>query len=132
MLFLVANKKREQASQASELVGSSDNNWLRGHGRNPQCRISGCRRRAARRGHATIVHYRTLCRRTDPLSSSESPKLSIHSQKNANFAAVERRISVVERAEPTPIKWALSVKKGLFCKHCCCLTIVDMAKNCLG
>ena len=57
MLFLVANKKREQASQASELVGSSDNNWLRGHGRNPQCRISGCRRRTARRGHATTALY---------------------------------------------------------------------------
>ena len=55
MLFLVANKKREQASQASELVGSSDNNWLRGHGRNPQCRISGCRPR--RRGHATAALY---------------------------------------------------------------------------
>jgi hypothetical protein len=53
MLFLVANKKREQASQASELVGSSDNNWLRGHGRNPQCRISG----GCRRGHATAALY---------------------------------------------------------------------------
>ena len=28
------------------------------------------------------------CSREDPLSSSESPKLSIHSQKNANFAAL--------------------------------------------
>ena len=106
-------QKLEQAKRAS---WSSDNNWLRGHGRNPQCRISGLLRRGApitsRQCH---LSFAPLCMRTDPLSSSESPKLSIHSQKNANFAdAAKARISVVEGAEPTPIKWVLSVKKGLF------------------
>ena len=68
-------------TRATRCSRSSDNNWLRGHGRNPQCRISGgCHRAAA----ALLC---ALYCGPDPLSSSESPKLSIHSQKNANFAA---------------------------------------------